>query len=335
MVKELAAYYDEDYYAFYGNEGDAPYRYGEAQWDTFFGGLAARIAEELEPDSVLDAGCAIGFLVVALRDRGVEAWGVDVSEWAISQVPERIKPFCSVASLTDEIDGHFDLVTIIEVIEHLPDAVSGPVIANLTRHADAVLFSSTPDGFEEATHVNVRTPDHWARLFAEHGFFRDFGYDATYLSPDAVLFRRGTLGAVEAVVGYERRMWESRTKAQKILDGFITDRAEMVGLVDEYGGKCRTLEQVNANLAKELHDVNAAMADTERRRKAAALAHQSDLLDMGRQLEAVTHELQQVTAHAQAMAEQVAAIEGTRLFRYTAGPRRFYGRLRRLGGRAA
>ncbi len=182
MVEEFANYYDEDYYTHYGNEGDAPYRRGESQWETFFAMLARRIAEDLQPDSVLDAGCAIGFLVEALRNRGIDAWGLDVSEWAISQVPGSIKPYCSVASLTDEINGHFDLVTMIEVIEHLPDSVAEPVIANIARHAESVLLSSTSDGFEEATHINVRTPDHWARLFAAQGFVRDFDYDASYLS---------------------------------------------------------------------------------------------------------------------------------------------------------
>ncbi len=335
MVNELAAYYDEDYYTFYGNEGDAPYRYGEPQWDSFFGGVADRIAEDLKPASVLDAGCAIGFLVVALRDRGVPAWGVDVSEWAISQVPDRVKAFCSVASLTDELEGHFELVTIIEVIEHLPDAVSGPVIANLTRHADAVLFSSTPDGFEEATHVNVRTPDHWAGLFAANGFFRDFDYDASYLSPDAVLFRRGTLDTGEAIVGYERYLWESRTKAQNILAGFVADRTELVGLIDEYGDRCRTLEQRNATLAKDIHDVNAAMGETERRSKAAALEHQAALLDKDRQLAAVSSELRQATELAREMTARVEAVEGTILFRLSAGPRRFSEKVRRLGRRGA
>ena len=60
IVSEFANYYDEDYYLHYGNEGDSPYRPGEPQWTEFFSQVAGRIAEEIQPKTVLDAGCALG-----------------------------------------------------------------------------------------------------------------------------------------------------------------------------------------------------------------------------------------------------------------------------------
>ena len=44
----------------------------------FFDWIAERITRDINPKTVLDAGCAMGFLVEGLRARGVEAWGVDV-----------------------------------------------------------------------------------------------------------------------------------------------------------------------------------------------------------------------------------------------------------------
>lgn len=44
-----------------------------------FKNIAGRIYEDRKPESVLDVGCAMGYLVEALRDLGVEAYGVDVS----------------------------------------------------------------------------------------------------------------------------------------------------------------------------------------------------------------------------------------------------------------
>ena len=60
--------------------------------------LASQIKEKYHPQTVLDAGCAMGMLVAALRDLGVEAYGVDLSEYAISQVREDIRPYCAVGS---------------------------------------------------------------------------------------------------------------------------------------------------------------------------------------------------------------------------------------------
>lgn len=331
FVDELANYYDEEYYAHYGTEADAPYRRGEAQWSEFFSMLATRIDQEIQPDSVLDAGCAIGMLVEALRDRGVDAFGIDVSDWAISQVPDSIRPYCSVGSLTQEISGHFDLVTLVEVIEHLPDSVAGPVIANITRHAEAVLFSSTSEGFEEPTHLNVRTPDHWARLFAVHGFFRDFAYDAGYLSKDAVLFRRSSPDPSALVVGYEQTVWRNREHLQGILDQVVPERDALVSKVGEYAERAGELEHQTRSMGIELDTRASRIGELEQRRAAEAVAIQAELQRRDWDTAELHGELQSTRGEAAGLAAQVSAIEATKVFRYSARLRRVYGRLRGRG----
>ncbi|MBR2569356.1 MAG: aminopeptidase, partial [Paenibacillus sp.] len=65
----------------------------------------------------------------ALRDRGVEAYGIDISDYALSHVREDIQPFCVRSSLTDPLPAalpqHYDLVITIEVLEHLIDSDEG------------------------------------------------------------------------------------------------------------------------------------------------------------------------------------------------------------------
>ncbi len=128
------------------------------------------------PRTVLDAGCAIGLLVEGLRANGMDARGFDISAYAISQAPAALAPYLSVRSITDEIEGHYDLITCLEVVEHLPPRLADEGIANICRHADAVLFSSSPEDFDELTHINVRPMEQWARRFAEQGFYRDLSY---------------------------------------------------------------------------------------------------------------------------------------------------------------
>ena len=54
----------------------------------------------------------MGYLVEALRDLGVEAYGVDVSEYAISKVREDLKPFCKAASALEELPEAFPGILI-------------------------------------------------------------------------------------------------------------------------------------------------------------------------------------------------------------------------------
>lgn len=169
--------------------------------------IADRIVADFHPKTVLDAGCALGFLVAALRDRGVDAYGIDISEYAISRVREDIRPFCKVGSLTEKLPEGlpetFDLVTSIEVLEHLYAEDGSKAIQNLCSLTDTVLFSSSPDDFEEPTHVNVQQRECWSRLFFENGFTDDITYRPDYVAEHAILFRKST-DFVRLVEDYER-----------------------------------------------------------------------------------------------------------------------------------
>ena len=182
-----------------------PYRRDD-HWLAHFARIADRIVAGIAPARVLDAGCAIGLLVEALRDRGVEAWGVDVSAWAIANVPEPVRAFCREGSIAAPFDRRYDLITCIEVVEHMPAADGEAAIANLCAHADDVLFSSSPVDYREPTHVNVQPPEHWGELFARHGFFRDVEFDAAFLTAWAVRYRRSTEPLPRIVRGFERRL---------------------------------------------------------------------------------------------------------------------------------
>ena len=170
--------------------GPIPYARNEPHWLSFFSGIAEQIISSLAPKRVLDAGCAMGFLVEALRDRGVEAHGLDVSEYAISRVRQDMAPYCYVATLSEPIPGRFDLITCMEVLEHLTEEQARKAILNMRNATDTILFSSTPSDFDEATHVNVRPIVWWLKLFAEFNLGPDILFDARFLAPHAMLFRR-------------------------------------------------------------------------------------------------------------------------------------------------
>lgn len=174
----------------------------------FFRGVADRIVADIAPATVLDAGCAIGLLVESLRERGVEASGIDLSSYAIGQVHESVRAYCHHGSVADEFPRRYDLIVSIEVLEHMPPREADAAIANFCRHTDDVIFSSTPGDYREPTHVNVHPPEYWASEFARHGFYRDMDFDGSHITPWAVRFRRSAEPFHRVVRGYERRFWE-------------------------------------------------------------------------------------------------------------------------------
>jgi cellulose synthase/poly-beta-1,6-N-acetylglucosamine synthase-like glycosyltransferase/glycosyltransferase involved in cell wall biosynthesis len=187
-----AASYDAEYYR--TGCGPKPYEHNE-YWLRFFGAVADALIEYLKPQTAFDAGCALGFLVETLRDRGVQAWGADISEFAIQNVRQDIRPYCRVASITQPIaadtqTGRYDLLACIEVLEHLTPEEVGRALANMTAVTDTILFSSSPYDFKEPTHINVRPPIDWLQLFAAQGFSPDLAFNATLVSPHAMLLRR-------------------------------------------------------------------------------------------------------------------------------------------------
>jgi len=193
--------YDAHYYASYSPR---PYTRADAEWMGFFGAIADRIVGDIAPASVLDAGCAMGLLVEMLRRRKVEAFGVDVSEFAIGEVHESVRPYCRVGSIAADFGRRYDLVVCLEVVEHMPAADAAEAIANICRHTGDVLFSSTAGHFDEPTHVNVRPAEEWAELFARHGFLRDLEFDATFIAPWAARFRQRAEAIPRIVREYER-----------------------------------------------------------------------------------------------------------------------------------
>lgn len=74
-------------------------------------------------DRVLDAGCGLGYFLLALQGKGAELHGIDVSPASVQYVREHITPHARTGSV-ERIpypDNTFDRVLFCEVIEHVED----------------------------------------------------------------------------------------------------------------------------------------------------------------------------------------------------------------------
>jgi SAM-dependent methyltransferase len=95
----------------------------------------------------LDAGCALGFVVEALRDLGLDAEGVDVSYYAVDHATAGARGHVRQGSLLDRLpfdDAEFDVVTALETLEHLPPDSIPTAIAELRRVCRGYLLATIP-----------------------------------------------------------------------------------------------------------------------------------------------------------------------------------------------
>jgi DNA repair exonuclease SbcCD ATPase subunit len=248
---------------------------------------------------VIDAGCALGLLVEALRDRGVDASGIDLSSYAIEQLHDKVKPHCRRGSIADEFPETYDLVVCIEVLEHMPPADAEAAVANFCRHTDDVLFSSTPFDYREPTHVNVHPPEHWAELFARHDFFRDTDFDASFVTAWAVRFRRRTEPVHRVIRGYERHYADLAAGARDARDYSTTMQNQVEHLqhqaeqlqhkVEQLQHKVEQLQQQAEQSQRQAEQLQARASVDEAARVAAHEAARSAQIELAQARDRIFH----------------------------------------------
>ena len=129
------------------------------------------VLELVQPSSAVDVGCGDGSWLRTLTELGVdEVVGVD-GPWALSGLKIERSSFVPLdLSAPLELGRRFDLAMSLEVVEHLPPEVGPRFVQQLTELAPVVLFSAAVPGQGGTGHVNEQWPDHWAGLFARHGY---------------------------------------------------------------------------------------------------------------------------------------------------------------------
>lgn len=135
-------------------------------------------------ETVLDYGCAKGFLVKALRLLDIQASGVDVSQYAISEAPHQVSQFCHhITGVDDEscYETNYDWLISKDVFEHIDEQDLNIL---LTKAQDSIrkMFVAIPLGKESAegfvipnydqdiTHITIKPLQWWKDLFTSNGW---------------------------------------------------------------------------------------------------------------------------------------------------------------------
>jgi len=234
---------------FFEKEFDPPYQRNE-YWLGLFEKMAKEIAREINPGTVLDAGCAMGFLVEALRKKKVNAYGVDISKYAISQAHENLRPLLRMGSLTDPFPQRYDLIIARNVFEYLSKSQAIKAIKNLTKYSDDIIFSSSPQDFKITAPLNVHPQEYWLELFAKHNFYRDMNFDASFISPWAVRVRKSREPVHRIIRSYEQRHTFLLQENQDLRSALIDLRLENERTLENND---TLIENIHA-LTKMIHD---------------------------------------------------------------------------------
>lgn len=137
-------------------------------------------------ETVLDFGCAKGYMVKAFRLLYRKAWGIDVSEYAIRAGNSEYCYIKNGSIAPNSVPDHFDYCIAKDVFEHL----SLPALleeVNWIRNNCNMLFAVIPlgDGInfdcpindKDITHVLKHGANWWKSIFAESKWnLLDFTY---------------------------------------------------------------------------------------------------------------------------------------------------------------
>jgi len=161
----------------------------------YFRRLLKYVKAYIPPDSpsLLDVGCAYGFFLDEAKKLGMSVHGVDISEDAINWVKERLRIEGTVGSISEAPIGPFDVITAIEVIEHInnPSSFLNSIRERLREDGIVVIHTAAVDS-------------QTARLF---------GRSWWYLNPPdhCIIYSRDSLRSIVSRHGFEilehRLLW--------------------------------------------------------------------------------------------------------------------------------
>jgi len=161
---------------------------------------ALSLAGDLRGKRVLDVGCGRGEIVLQSAMRGAEAWGIDYAPAAIeiatralastdAEIAARLHLACMDVKALDLDDATFDVVFMMDVVEHLyPDELSRALdeLRRVLRPGGRLVMHTSPNKvFEEVIYRRYsRRVNQVALKLARAVRFHDGLFNETMLSGD-------------------------------------------------------------------------------------------------------------------------------------------------------
>jgi len=153
--------------------------------------MAYNFIRYLDIDSsnrILDYGCAMGYLVKAFRILDIDAYGCDISEYAISHADADVRDHCYLIDPDyPQFEGQYDWIITKDVLEHM-EFEQIKIFLNKSHEATEKMFHIIPLGdddgrfvvpeyHDDPSHIQIHTVDWWNNIFESCGWMvKSFAY---------------------------------------------------------------------------------------------------------------------------------------------------------------
>ncbi len=185
--RAIARKFEKDFFDGDRKHGYGGFKYFSRFWQPVIPTFKKHFALSAE-SSLLDIGSAKGFMMHDLAELipGIKVRGIDISEYAVENTIEDMKPFVQVANATSLPfeDNSFDVVISINTIHNLDRKECGIALQEIERVSRGKSFV-TIDAYRndeekelmEAWNLTAKTMmhvDEWQEFFKEVGYTGDF-----------------------------------------------------------------------------------------------------------------------------------------------------------------
>ena len=212
-IEEVRAYVQKDYWVTGQSNGKSGFENFHIDWNWNNKLLEAlEQADSFSGKKILDLGCAYGQVVACMLKKGYDAYGIDLSDFAIAEGHKEYSPLVgrtiqgSIHELDPYEDETFDFLYSQQVFEHVPADVCDELAAETFRIAKpgATLWAGLvldlckdyqPQGFNpkdtDKTHINLRHGSWWDKKFLNAGWSIDKEFDNKFRNhrlPDGYSF---------------------------------------------------------------------------------------------------------------------------------------------------
>lgn len=145
---EIRRIYSRDYYKAWGIDASGEQRVLQAMKKATFRSYMDLVRPYKQSGKALDVGCATGFFPEVALERGFEPYGVEFSEYAAAVAQGKFgKDRIFQGHLEDAgfPAGSFDVISMLDLIEHVPDPKRVLTACRRLLREDGLLLISTPD----------------------------------------------------------------------------------------------------------------------------------------------------------------------------------------------
>jgi SAM-dependent methyltransferase len=185
--RSIARQFGREFFDGDRNHGYGGYNYSARFWQPVVPSFQSHWGLSKD-SSLLDVGCAKGFMIFDLTQLipGINAKGIDISEYAIANAVEDMKPHVQVANATrlPFQDKSFDVAISINSIHNLERDECGKALQEIERVSRKGSFI-TVDAYRNEeekkrmyawnlTAKTIMSVDEWVEFFKEVGYTGDY-----------------------------------------------------------------------------------------------------------------------------------------------------------------